>query len=60
MIYTVCMVFIFMEVLCQMKVKNLVTKYFESIFNKNKDEEMTLYKKLLKKSLKGKKTQRIR
>jgi len=43
-----------------MKVKELIQKYFEAIFNKDSQKEEKLYKKITKKSLKGKKTQRVK
>ena len=43
-----------------MKVKELIQKYFEAIFKQNPEKEVKLYKKITKKSLKGKKTQRIK
>ena len=43
-----------------MKVKELIQKYFEAIFKQNPEKEAKLYKKITKKSLKGKKTQRIK
>lgn len=43
-----------------MKVRKLVKKYYEAIFNGDKAEEQRLYKKSFKKSLKGKRTQVIR
>jgi len=45
---------------CIMKVKELIKKYFEAIFKQNPEKEAKLYKKITKKSLKGKKTQRIK
>ena len=44
----------------KMKVKKLIEKYFKAIFEQNSDKEQKMYEKITKKSLKGKKTQRIR
>lgn len=43
-----------------MKVKKLIEKYFKAIFEHNPDKEQKLYEKITKKSLKGKKTQRVK
>lgn len=43
-----------------MKVKKLIQKYFKAIFEHNPEKEAKAYKKITKKSLKQKKTQRIR
>ena len=43
-----------------MKVKKLIMKYYESIFEGNKQKEKRLWIKSLKKSLKGKHTEVIR
>lgn len=43
-----------------MKLKKVIKKYFEAIFNKNPEKEQEMYGKITKKSLKQKKTQRIR
>jgi hypothetical protein len=43
-----------------MKVKELIQKYFEAIFNQNPERVAKLYKKITKKSLKGKKTHRVK
>jgi len=43
-----------------MKVKELIQKYFEAIFKQNPEKEAKLYKKITKKSLKGKKTHRVK
>lgn len=43
-----------------MKVRKLIKKYYQAIFKGDKVEEQRLYKKSLKKSLKGKRTQVIR
>lgn len=43
-----------------MKVKKLIKKYFDAIFNSDTEKEKDLYQKITKKSLKGKKTQRIK
>lgn len=43
-----------------MKVKKLIQKYFKAIFDRNPDKEQEVYAKITKKSLKQKKTQRIR
>lgn len=43
-----------------MKVRKLISKYFDAIFKKDKTSERKFYSKLLKKSLKHKKTHRIR
>ena len=43
-----------------MKLKKVIKKYFEAIFKHNPDKEQEMYEKITKKSLKGKKTQRIR
>ena len=42
-----------------MKVRKLVRKYYEAIFKGDKAREQRLYKKSLKESLKGKRTQVI-
>lgn len=42
-----------------MKVRKLITKYFDAIFRKDIKEEKEVYNKLIKKSLKHKKTQRV-
>lgn len=41
-----------------MKTQKLISKFYKSIIEKDKDKEEKLYFKLLKKSLKGKSTQR--
>lgn len=43
-----------------MKVRKLIRKYYEAIFKGDETEQKRLYKKSLKKSLKGKRTQVIR
>ena len=43
-----------------MKVKELIQKYFKAIFKQNPEKEAKLYKKITKKSLKGKKTHRVK
>lgn len=43
-----------------MKVKKLIQKYFKAIFEHNPEKEEKFYEKITKKSLKGKKTQRIK
>jgi len=43
-----------------MKVKKLIQKYFKAIFDRDTDKEQEVYAKITKKSLKHKKTQRIR
>lgn len=43
-----------------MKVKKLIQKYFKAIFDRNPEKEKEVYAKITKKSLKHKKTQRIR
>lgn len=43
-----------------MKLKKIISKYFESIFKGDKNAEQEMYQKITKKSLKGKKTQRIK
>lgn len=40
-----------------MKTKKLIKEYFESMLSKSKTNSIELYKKILKKSLKGKRTQ---
>ena len=42
-----------------MKTKKLIKKYFKSIISKRKKKIAQIYKKITKKSLKGKKTQVI-
>jgi hypothetical protein len=43
-----------------MKVRKLIQKYFKAIFDNNPEKEEKMYEKITKKSLKGKKTQRIK
>lgn len=43
-----------------MKVKKLIQKYFKAIFDRDTDKEQEVYTKITKKSLKGKKTQRVK
>ena len=43
-----------------MKVKKLIQKYFKAIFDRDSEKEQKVYEKITKKSLKGKKTQRVK
>lgn len=44
----------------RMKIKKVIQKYFDAIFKKDPEVEQKMYKKITKKSLKGKKTQVIK